>query len=37
MPHQTAEEYETSVMVTWRDKWLSNAKSRLVEPGDSNV
>ena len=37
MPHQTAEEYETSVMVTWRNKWLSNAKSRLVEPGDSNV
>jgi len=37
MPHQTAEEYETSVMVTWRDKWLSNAKNRLIEPGDSNV
>lgn len=37
MPDQTAEEYETLVMATWRDKWLSNAKNRFVQPGDSNV
>ena len=36
MPNQTAEEYETLAMETWRDKWLSNAKKRVLNSGDSN-
>jgi hypothetical protein len=36
MPNQTTEEYETLVMEMWRDKWLSNAKRRVLNSGDTN-